>query len=264
MQRPSISVSVVSHGHGPLVRQFLDDLRTLAGPSALEVIVTENIPEQDGWLPGGHARSDYKVIVNEAPRGFGANHNRAFLEASGDWFCVANPDIRLTADPFPALVATAARVGQGIVTPAVVNSSGAVEDHVRRFPTPLNLVHRRLGSDDGAYRVKPGASAAQVDWAAGMFLLMPAAFFDRLNGFDERFFMYCEDIDLSLRAWQAGGEVWVEPSAVVVHDAARATGRAFRHTKWHLHSMFSYFAKHGVTIPKARRREAATGSIGAP
>lgn len=242
-------MSVVSHGHGRLIRQFLEDLAHLPSALRIQVIVTENIAETEDWLPEGHQRSRYKVIENDTPQGFGANHNQAFRQASGEYFCIANPDIRLEGDPFPALVRAASRVGAAIVTPAVVNPDGSVEDHVRRFPTLLNLLRRRLGGDDGAYRVMPGSPAAKVDWAAGMFLLSPSWFFAQLGGFDERFFMYCEDVDLSVRAWQSGGQVWVEPSAIVVHEAARATGRAFRPTVWHLRSMVAYFNKYGLAPP---------------
>ena len=97
-----VTVSIVSHGHGALVSPLLADLATHCGPG-ISVILTLNIPESltvgDGAYP-----FELKLIRNEAPKGFGANHNAAFARGKSPFFCVANPDVRLKSDPFPALM----------------------------------------------------------------------------------------------------------------------------------------------------------------
>ena len=99
---PRASLSVVSHGQAALVAELLRDVQAhVSGP--IEVILTLNIPEA---LPfsAGDFNFPVRLITNEKPKGFGANHNQAFSASSGEYFVVLNPDIRLRADPLPALM----------------------------------------------------------------------------------------------------------------------------------------------------------------
>lgn len=241
---PLISVSVVSHGQGELVAKLLADLDPLRASCDLETIVTRNIREPVG-VPSLAATAETIEIVNARPLGFGGNHNQAFARSSGEWFCVVNPDIRLHGNPFPALVECAVRSGASLVAPAVLSSRGEIEDHARRFPTMGDLATRRARRGHGAVRYALGDAPIAVDWVAGMFILVRREVYDALGGFDERFFMYCEDIDLCRRA-RAFGPVMVCPEASVTHDARRASGRSLRHTVWHLRSFARYFAKYAV------------------
>jgi N-acetylglucosaminyl-diphospho-decaprenol L-rhamnosyltransferase len=102
MKDERVVVSVVSHPEGDLVAKLLDDLnRSCTTP--LSVVVTINVPEVLSF-----SSSDFKfplrLVHNSRPRGFGANHNAAFSGSNSPFFCVANPDVRLTSDPFPALM----------------------------------------------------------------------------------------------------------------------------------------------------------------
>ena len=96
------SISIVSHGHAELLEPLLDDLQKHRS-TEIEVILTLNVKESLPFDPASFAFS-IEVIQNTSPRGFAANHNSAFRAARGEYFCVLNPDIRLNADPFPALV----------------------------------------------------------------------------------------------------------------------------------------------------------------
>ena len=241
---PTLTLSVVSHGQGALVDQLLGDLAALADPPPLEVIVTRNIPEAHAYrnlAPRGRATT---IIDNPAPLGFGHNHNQAFARSRGAWFCILNPDIRLPEDPFAALIACAERHRAAIVSPAVLGPDGGVEDHARSLPTLANLAWRRARRGAGSRRYRLGDPAFPVDWVAGMFMLTRRETYAALGGFDQRFFMYCEDIDLCRRAQAIDGGVWVCPATSVVHDARRESGRNWRHLRWHLASFARYFAKH--------------------
>jgi len=99
MGADAIALSVVSHAQNWLVNQLLVDLAQFH-PADLSIVVTQNVPDPDRLA----ARHGAEVIVNERPRGFGANHNAAFRRCDAPYFCVVNPDIRLNMDPFPALV----------------------------------------------------------------------------------------------------------------------------------------------------------------
>lgn len=233
MRAPACSISVVSHGQGALVDAFLSDLERHCSVS-LEVIVVINVPEDDAFVRRPRP-FPVTVVRNTQPKGFGANHNAAFEISGGEVFVIANPDIRLTHDPLPALLDLAHRPGVGICGPKVVSPAGVTEDSARHFPTVRRLLERRLRRPrrlDFAI----GDTPLKVDWLAGMFLALRREVYRSLGGFDERYFMYCEDVDLCYRAGKAGFDVLLQPAACVVHDARRESHRSARHMLWHIAS----------------------------
>ena len=242
----SITVSVVSHGQGGMVAMLLEDLARCSGVA--RVILTQNIPEGDIPCPAS-LRPRLTLVRNARPLGFGANHNQAFAHCETPWFAVVNPDIRLPTDPFPPLVAALAGKMAGVVAPEVRNPAGGVDDSARRFPTLPGLVRKLAGKDDGRMATT-GTQPQDVDWAAGMFLLFPASVFREVGGFDDRYFLYYEDVDLCARLWRRGRHVVFHPGVAVVHAAQRASRRKVRYLLWHLSSMARYFTTQAWRLPR--------------
>lgn len=79
-------------------------------------------------------------------------------------------------------------------------------------------------------------------WLAGMFLAFPAAAFRRIGGFDERFFLYCEDYDICVRLVLDCRQLLKVPTARVIHAAQRDSHRSVRHLRWHLQSLAKVWA----------------------
>lgn len=244
-----ISLSLVSHGQAELAAAVLSDLAGLDGAEGFEVILTCNLPET---LP--FAARDFPfsltVLQNANPKGFGANHNAAFTLARGEYFCVMNPDLRLPVNPFPGLIDELRRSNAALAAPAVLNPAGAVEDSVRRFPTPGGLLAKLLGRGDGRHAMTLGEAPFAADWVGGMFMLFRADAFRAVGGFDEGFFLYYEDVDICARLWKSGWRVLACPAAQVVHNARRASHRDVRYLSWHLASLARYLRKHWLRLPK--------------
>lgn len=238
-----VTISLVSHGHGGMVWRLVDQL--VVCPEVTQVIVTLNIPE------ARPAKLNDKVLLlkNDTPKGFGANHNAAFALAKGEFYCVINPDIELTQNPFSALVGSFADQRVGLAAPLVVGSNGESEDSMRCFLSPLSMVRRVLGLNSGAYSLQQCGSDFAPDWVAGMFMLFRSEAYAKIGGFDERYFMYCEDADICTRLWKAGYKVIGCLTASVIHNAQRASHRSFKHLSWHLHSMTRYFLSHSFSLP---------------
>jgi len=232
-----VSISIVSHRHGALVHDLLRDIaRHCPG---IEVLLTINVEET---LPFDSAQFAFplRVIRNAVPKGFGANHNAAFRKAAGQYFCVLNPDIRLTADPFPVLIAALAEAGVGVAAPRIVNPDGETEDSARRFPTPWAIVRKAFaGVPHHDYEITN--VPLRPEWVAGMFMLFRSAVFGEIAGFDERYFLYYEDVDLCRRLRSRGYDVRLVPSVSAVHDARRQSRGNLRHLRWHLASMLRFF-----------------------
>ena len=237
---PRIIVSIVSHGHGAMVADLLSDLAGFAAPG-LSVVLTLNVPENLPALPAGLPVS---IIRNDAPKGFGANHNAAFRVVSGDYFCVLNPDVRLPANPFPALALLLDAPRAGVAAPLATNAQGQLEDSARRFPTLgrlalkfFNMLAGRRPSSD--YEAQ--GRLIEPDWTSGLFMLFKTAGYEAVSGFDERYFLYYEDVDLCARLRLAGFRVLVDPAVRVVHEARRNSHRDFRHALWHAKSIVRFF-----------------------
>lgn len=235
---PELTVSIVSHGQADLVAALLDDLaRHVKTP--LRVILTLNVPEPgDAWTKRNFP-FEIHVVRNSERKGFGANHNAALALARTELFCVLNPDIRLQTDPFPALIAALADPAIGVAAPLVTDPDLVPEDHARRFPSIFTLAAKALGNRPHTLPPHDGA-IYHPDWVAGMFMLFRTGTLRSVHGFDERYFLYYEDVDLCARLRARGLEVTVCPSASVIHAARRESRRNLRYALWHLRSALRF------------------------
>lgn len=201
--------------------------------------MTVNVPEDLDLATAGR-RNPVSVVENAVPRGFAANHNAAFRSVHTPCFCVINPDVRLKSNPFPLLSSVLEDSRVGVVAPLVRNSSGAIENSARKFPTPKILAMKALGLKSEA---EPSAAVHpfEPDWVGGMFMLFRSDFYRTLGGFDEGYFLYYEDIDLCARLRVAGMRVVLEPRVEIIHDAQRASHRNPRYAWWHATSILRFF-----------------------
>ncbi|OGA14382.1 MAG: hypothetical protein A3G25_16130 [Betaproteobacteria bacterium RIFCSPLOWO2_12_FULL_63_13] len=242
MSQDRVCVSVVSHLQAPLVAGLIEDLATHCRES-VELILTLNVDEP---LPlrTGEAGYPIELVRNRSARGFGANHNAAFRLCHGRTFCVLNPDIRLTANTFPVLLDELERARTGVVAPRIVDPAGRTEDSARRFPTLSSLAAKALGRAQRLdYELE--SSPFSPDWIAGMFMLFKADAFREVGGFDERYFLYYEDVDICARLRTAGYGVRLVPAACAIHDARRASHSDWRHRAWHAQSVLRYLLTTG-------------------
>ena len=246
-----ISVSIVSHGQGALVRDLLADLDAHCA-DAVEVLLTVNVPESLPFDPAGF-RFPVRVLNNREAKGFGANHNAAFRTSQTDLFCVLNPDIRLRANPFGALAERLRDPAVGVAAPLVRSPAGGIEDSARRVPTPVSILRKALlGRRRPDYAI--GTADLHPDWVAGMFMLFRRESFAAVGGFDERYFLYYEDVDLCLRLARAGLRVAYCPAVEAIHDARRESHRSLRHLRFHVASMLRFFCSAPFWRDRMRRK----------
>ena len=251
MNQDRVCVSVVSHLQARLVKSLLEDL---AGHcrETVAVILTLNVDEPLPFEVGDFGYP-IELVRNSSARGFGANHNAAFRLCQRRTFCALNPDIRLAANPFPALLEELQRDRTGVVAPRIVDPSGRTEDSARRFPTLRILVAKALGRAS-ALDYEIGPAPFSPDWVAGMFMLFTHDAFRAVGGFDERYFLYYEDVDICARLRAADYAVRLVPAVSAVHHARRASRSDWRHRAWHLQSVLRYLLTRGRSAGRATRR----------
>ncbi len=236
--QPDLTLSIVSHGQADLVAELLDDLATRVD-TPLRVILTLNLPESEQAWSGRTYPFALDVIRNKVRKGFGANHNSALAQVRTSIFCILNPDLRIPADPFPVLLATLENQNTGVVAPLVTDPDLVPEDHARKFPSLFALAAKAFGHRP--HTPPPsGTTIYHPDWVAGMFMLFRTETLRAVGGFDERYFLYYEDVDLCARLRERGLEVTVCPAATVIHAARRESRRNPRYALWHLRSALRF------------------------
>jgi GT2 family glycosyltransferase len=221
-----VTVSIVSHQQWTLVQPLLEQLVRLCRGSVAKIVLTLNVPEPIDVARVG-AGIPIEVIRNAQPKAFGANHNAAFARCETPWFLVLNPDIRIDADVVACLLAQAEPL-TGLISPRIQEPGKSEPEPFRGVLTPMELVRRRLPGH------RPPAEPA---WVPGMFMLLRREAYAQVGGFDERFFMYCEDFDLCARLRLAGWRMQVAEDLHVLHEAQRASNSSLRPMLWHLTSL---------------------------
>jgi len=220
-----------------MVRDLIRDLHSC--PEVSQILLTNNIPDS---LRYGFSKK-VKVKFNDRPLGYGANHNCAFRSCRTSFFCVMNPDIRIVKNPFPALIRAMQDPGLAVCAPKIVSPAGQEEDSHRQFPDIISLLGKALGGVDGKVPLGQGRSWERNSWLGGMFLFLRSEAFRKVGGFDEKFFLYYEDVDLCARLICAGYRVRQVPSVSVVHDARRQSRRSITFASWHGCSLARYLGK---------------------
>jgi len=254
--RPRLVVSIVSHGHGALVQSLLLQLAQWSAHSVTRVVLVQNMAEPAPQPPSTGWPFKLDIAVNEAPRGFGANHNTALRDAAEDFVCVLNPDVVLVAgDPFADLVDVCSAKGVGCGYPIQIDEQGRIQDSERETPSPSSLIRRRLLR----------RRETRVDWVNAACLVVPTYVWRDLGGFDERYFMYCEDVDFCLRLRLRGLQL-VKAPAQIVHAGQRASGRSMKHLVWHVRSLFRLWRSpvYGRAQQLLTSPTAGAGTIGTP
>jgi GT2 family glycosyltransferase len=181
----------------------------------------------------GLARAAGAVTVAlEDNVGFGRGCNRALAEVEEPVTILVNPDVELIDDSLLDLAAEAARRDQPerLLAPRVLYPDGSRQDSVHPAPTSApDLIRSMLPLSLLAGAAVPWRAGAprRVGWAVGCALVGRTDTLKRLGPFDERIFLYGEDLDLGLRAAASGVETWFWPHARVIHRRAHASASAF-------------------------------------
>lgn len=244
-----LSVIVVSADSGPVLRECVR--RVLACTTPLELLLIDNA-SGDG-VPAALARANehdarFRLIQNHRNLGFGPAANRAAAQAKGEWLLVLNPDCLLDQAKLERLLAVFAQEKQVGLLGAVVCDAQGVPDPAsyRRDP----LLRRALASLSGSAgeRIEVGGpmpdGLVEAEAVSGALMLLPRHLFERLGGFDEGYFLHCEDLDLCRRVRDAGWRVLLAGDVRVEHGKGGSSRHRPVFVSRHKHrGMWRWFRK---------------------
>jgi hypothetical protein len=204
----------------------------------------------------GNSAISSRYVVAPANTGYGGGHNLAAHEASSDLHLVLNPDVDLAEQALAQGVEELLDPTVVLVAPRVAADDGAPEFLCRRYPSVLVLllrafapafVRRQFVSRLERYEMRDvcsGTDRADIVLASGCFMLLRSAAFRAVGGFDERYFLYFEDYDLSMRL--AGqGALRFQPAMAIIHHGGYAASKGWRHIGLFIRSGYRFFSQYG-------------------
>jgi GT2 family glycosyltransferase len=228
MYGKDLSILIVTYNSRPLIHTLLDGLAAQIEGLDAEVVVVDNA-SHDGTADAVAERHPAVRLLRSAHNlGFAAGNNLAARHAQGRVLLLLNPD----ALPAPGCVARGLALmdsdaAVGMAGARLLAEDGSTQPSARSFPSLLQEAFvlsglaarfprsRWFGAFDRTWA--DPAHAAPVDWVPGAFALVRHDLFDRLGGFDERFFLYYEEVDLCRRIRAAGHRVQYWPELQVQH-----------------------------------------------
>lgn len=257
-----ISVLTVNYRSARDVGELAASLRAHHEGLNVELIVANNSPDERVDVASD---DQLRVSVHDGENvGYGGGINRAMRQSRGEYLMAVNPDVRVTPGVLRGAISYLdANPDVGIVLPMLLYPDGTIQRSIRRFYTwpvvmyarspvrallpPPTFFRHHLCADIG--RSRP----ADVDWGIGAAMFVRRSDCDADTLFDERFFLYFEDVDLCYRMWQRGKRVVYCPQLVCRHLHRRHSANPFGAAGWHhFQSMMKFVSKHGG-LPKRPR-----------
>ena len=230
----TVAVVTVTYSSGDHLQAFLASLRA-ATSTTPQVVIADNGSTDDSLERARRDHPDVGILHTGANIGYGAAANRgvAEIDPAVEFVVVANPDVEWTPGSIDELIAVARRHPRaGSVGPLIREPDGSVYPSARSVPDVVSGTGHALAGLvwknnpwTAAYRhLDEEISERPVGWLSGSCLLLRRAAFDSVNGFDSRYFMYMEDVDLGDRLGRAGWLNVYAPSAEIIHRKGHVAG----------------------------------------
>lgn len=253
-------------------------IRSLQGSSVLRAVaVFDNSP--DDSLRAAVIAAGAQYLRCRKNIGFGAGHNRAFAALAplgATYHLIVNPDIDCAPHAIAALLQFMEEHPEiGLAMPRILNSDGTEQHLCKQFPSPIDLFVRRfLGRFEASLFSGRRAryhlrhldlnQPREIPCLSGCFMFLRRAAMEQAGLFDERYFLYMEDVDFCRRIG-AQSKTALCPSVAVHHAYARGSYKDLRLLGYHLHSAFLYFSKWGWFFDTERKlRNQRTAIIAKP
>ncbi|MEO7804810.1 MAG: glycosyltransferase family 2 protein [Actinomycetota bacterium] len=270
----TVSMVFVSTNETEVLIPALESLFAEPTRHDVQVVVIDNASTDDVVERVAAMSPDIKVITREQNYGLPANLNLGITNSNGEYVMLCNSDLIFKPGSVDALADFLdSHPTAGMVAPRLMSPDDSVRVSARRWYTFFVLAALKGPWQRAAASWKPlresvyedwdFKSARSVDWVPCPATMVRRAAFEQVGLMDERFRLYFDDVDISLRMHEAGWEVWCEPRAEIVHLEQRSSVRPLSKAwRWHLSSLVKFWWKHKGLKP--RRSIQVLGPTNAP
>ncbi|PKF77763.1 dTDP-Rha--alpha-D-GlcNAc-pyrophosphate polyprenol alpha-3-L-rhamnosyltransferase [Vibrio sp. vnigr-6D03] len=242
----ALFISVINHNHDDMICAN----PTLSRLSTQHKVLIKSNSIATEKLKNYCIASGITLIQGNTVKGFGANNNEVYeyirnTIQSDDYFLVLNPDVEVTGGAINDLLVQAKEYNSDISAINLFKDEHYTiyDKSIRKYPELLGPLRSLVGLQrNDVFDKSLVTSPTKIDWAAGSFLLFKVDCFEKLKGFNEKFFMYFEDADICTRANKKGLNVYYFPDIKAIHYASHQNRNVFsRHFYWYILSSLRYF-----------------------
>ncbi len=245
-----VTVGIVNYNDYKRTREAVRSVLEQTQGVKLKIYVIDNASTDGSAERIANEFSCISMVFSDRNLGYGAANNLILGKIDSEYHAVVNPDIVVKSDVLKQLFDfMQANPDIGMCTPAVYFLNGDPQYLPKRDPKLKYLIANRLPVKRmerlrRQYKMldEDLTQATDIQFASGCFMFMRTALFKEAGGFDERYFMYFEDADLS-REFRKRARVVFVPDVCVYHDYRRASAKKFKYLAIHIASMFQYFVK---------------------
>lgn len=198
----------------------------------IHLIITNNLKDDRREIKVKNIKAT--LLINENIRGFSENHNAAFnffKKKSGDIFFVLNPDVvinKFDAEKIQQLIMNDSE--QIIYSPKNIYYNCNHEQKKTKYPLTFGSSWNWCGNKN-------------IEWVSGEAMIFSVETYRRLNGFDPKFHLYVEDVDLCLRNRKLGGRIEIIDQIEIFHEGRRLSHRSLKYFKMHIFSSLKFYVK---------------------
>lgn len=270
MTGPGVTVVMVNYNAGPELRRALQSIASELSGQPWEGFVVDNASVDGSGTIVEEFAPEARLVTNQENVGFARGINQGVWLGTAPRVLIMNPDCRLIAGSMAAMTAALeAYPSCAIVGPRILNPDGSVQGSargdpdmftglfgrttfLRRLLPELSVSKRNVVLPDDVAR--EGGDSLAVDWLSGACMLARREAFERVQGFDERYFLYWEDADLCRRLRVVGYHVRYLPAATAIHRVAHSSKRAKSAAIRAFHeSAYLYYSTHVAPGGNQRR-----------
>ncbi|WP_296381960.1 glycosyltransferase family 2 protein [Winogradskyella sp.] len=212
-----------------------------------EIIVVDNNSPDDSCDMVKQLFPSVRLIENKENSGFSKGNNIGVAQAKGEYLCILNPDTVVAEDTFTKLIAFAdTKDNLGIVGCQLIDGKGKfLPESKRNIPSPKVALKKLLGDDKSYYANQLAIdSIGNVEILVGAFMFVQKDVYEAVGGFDEDYFMYGEDIDLSYKVLKAGYSNMYFGETTIIHFKGESTLRDKKYAKRFYGAMQIFYKKH--------------------
>ena len=247
-QVPQLGIVVVSYGSSGLLEENLAVIDRRELPPSMVVVVDNRTTDAERARVEALARQhSWTLVTPGANLGFGGGMNLGVaraVEAGCSWLLLLNPDVEIDAAAVTALLRAASEQPLTLASPRLDRPDGST------WFAGGQLDHRR-----GLTRSRPDHRQEGPDrWLTGACLLLDSSTWDRVGGFDERYFLYWEDVDLGRRLLDLGGRLLVVHDTIAVHlvGGTQGAGKSATYCRYMCRNRLLYASTHVAPVTRLR------------
>ncbi|REE82312.1 GT2 family glycosyltransferase [Lutibacter oceani] len=246
-----ISVVIVNYNVQYFLEQCILSVKEAATNLNVEIIVVDNNSEDNSCSVIKEKYPEVKLVENKENIGFSKANNQGVKIAKGAYILVLNPDTIIAEDTLDKIIFFArAKQNLGVLGVKLIDGSGKFAPESKRgIPTPSTSFNKLFGISSkrtGKYYAThlDENESGIIDIASGAFMFMKRIVFEEVGGFSEAYFMYGEDIDLSMKLLHKGYQNYYFASTQIIHFKGESTDKNSKYLKYFHDAMKIFYKKH--------------------